>query len=362
MPWYRAGNVAVTAGQTTVTGTGTNFTLNARVGDAFQGPDGRWYEVANIASATVMGILPAYQGSTVTSGSYGLAPMQGYVKESADRLRQIVDQWGSTLASLGAVATENVVPVAKGGTGATTQADARANLGLVRTASPIDSTAGRLLGAGDHGLGGNAPARETTAISSLTKGGTRALNGGSGGLPSASPALVHTFPWDNDTSALRLVHPVAGDASLDVWLGKRAGSTEYPLRRLVHSGNIVGTATQVSGLPTGAVIERGSNANGQYIKFADGTLICWGTFTTPAFSTTATNFLGSTSGITYFQNAAFSFPVAFSGSISVIPTISSGNGFGARLAGLTQSGATVQAYSSQTGAVDISWIAIGRWY
>jgi hypothetical protein len=116
-----------------VVGTNTDFALNSRVGDAFQGPDGRWYEVANIASSTVLSILPAYQGSTVTAGSYGLAPMQGYVKESADRLRQIVDQWGTTLASLGAVATENVVPIAKGGTGATTQGDARKNLGLSAT-------------------------------------------------------------------------------------------------------------------------------------------------------------------------------------------------------------------------------------
>lgn len=130
MPWYRTGTVAITAGQTTVTGTNTNFSANARVGDAFQGPDGRWYEVTNIASGTVLSILPAYQGSTVAGGTYGLAPMQGYVKESADRLRQIVDQWGSTLAGLGSVSTENVVPVAKGGTGGTTAAAARAGLNL----------------------------------------------------------------------------------------------------------------------------------------------------------------------------------------------------------------------------------------
>ncbi|MGH2435209.1 MAG: phage tail protein, partial [Pseudomonas sp.] len=51
MPWYRTGTVAITAGQNTVTGTGTSFSANARVGDAFLGPDGNWYEVTNIASA-----------------------------------------------------------------------------------------------------------------------------------------------------------------------------------------------------------------------------------------------------------------------------------------------------------------------
>ncbi|WP_353231860.1 hypothetical protein [Pseudomonas helleri] len=29
-------------------------------------------------------------------------------------------------------------------------------------------------------------------------------------------------------------------------------------------------------MASGAIIERGSNANGEYTKFADGTLICWG--------------------------------------------------------------------------------------
>jgi len=36
--------------------------------------------------------------------------------------------------------------------------------------------------------------------------------------------------------------------------------------------NILGTVSQSGGVPTGAIIERGSNANGEYVKFADGTL------------------------------------------------------------------------------------------
>lgn len=39
-------------------------------------------------------------------------------------------------------------------------------------------------------------------------------------------------------------------------------------------GNLLGTVSQSGGVPTGAVIERGSNANGEYVKFADGTMIC----------------------------------------------------------------------------------------
>lgn len=46
-------------------------------------------------------------------------------------------------------------------------------------------------------------------------------------------------------------------------------------RELFHTGNILGTVSQSGGVPTGAIIERGSNANGEYIKWADGTLECW---------------------------------------------------------------------------------------
>ena len=40
-------------------------------------------------------------------------------------------------------------------------------------------------------------------------------------------------------------------------------------------GNILGTVSQSGGVPTGAVIQRGSNANGEFVRFADGTQICW---------------------------------------------------------------------------------------
>ncbi len=43
---------------------------------------------------------------------------------------------------------------------------------------------------------------------------------------------------------------------------------------IYHTGNILGTVSQASGVPTGAAIQRGSNANGEYVRFADGTQIC----------------------------------------------------------------------------------------
>lgn len=285
MPWYRSGTVAITAGQTSVVGTNTDFALNSRVGDAFQGPDGRWYEVANIASSTVLSILPAYQGPTVTAGSYGLAPMQGYVKEAADRLRQLVDQFGSTLALLG---------------GASDVATLRANIGAA-------------------GRGVNS---DITALTGLTT----ALSVAQGGTGSKTPAAARSG------------------------LGLKSAAT----------ADIVGTVSQSSGVPTGAIIERGNNANGAYTKFADGTLIA--SVEVPAEAVAA----GSIRAYTW------SFPVAFGWSPVVIctPTLnfSSANGPVSAYADhgsqhtFSSTRIIIRNSDSIAQSVGARIFAIGRWY
>jgi hypothetical protein len=55
---------------------------------------------------------------------------------------------------------------------------------------------------------------------------------------------------------------------------------------MFNQGNIVGTVSQSAGVPTGGIIESGSNANGEFTKFADGTMICRFTVTTSAAGAT----------------------------------------------------------------------------
>ncbi|MEI7052219.1 hypothetical protein WCL09_17665 [Pseudomonas koreensis] len=106
MPWFKAGTVSVVQNSNAVIGAGTAFIANARVGDAFRGPDGGWYEVTNIVSDTALSIAPPYLGATNATGAYALAPMQGYVKDSADALRALVNQFGGVMAVLGQTATQ----------------------------------------------------------------------------------------------------------------------------------------------------------------------------------------------------------------------------------------------------------------
>ncbi|MFL1495729.1 hypothetical protein ACI77E_30595, partial [Pseudomonas antarctica] len=136
-------------------------------GDSFIGPDGATYELANVASSTVISILPPYKGPTVSGAAYAIMPVQGYDKMLSDAFNNLNNQFGPKLAALGTTGNYDILPVAKGGTGNAT------------------GTAAKLAAAA-----------------------------------------------------------------------------------------IVGTVSQSAGLPTGAIIERGSNANGSYTKYADGTLIC----------------------------------------------------------------------------------------
>lgn len=288
MPWYRSGTVSISSGQTTVIGTGTNFALNARVGDAFQGPDGRWYEVANIGSESVLGILPAYQGATVSAGSYGLAPMQGYVKEAADRLAQLVNQFGATLALFG---------------GATDAATLRSNIGAASRGANNDITSLSAL---------------STAIA-IAQGGTGATT-----APGARSAL-----------------------------GLKSAAV----------ADILGLVSQSGGSPTGAILERGSNANGEYVKFADGTMICAGL-----------KDLGSQTfvaiGSIFYTGAfsAISFPAAFVGipktSIGIIS--SSGLAWASQGSSFATTTATPAFYvmnpSGSTNSLTAVYTAIGRWF
>lgn len=128
---------------------------------------------------------------------------------------------------------------------------------------------------------------------------------------------------------------------------------------------ILGTVSQSGGVPTGAIIERGSNANGEYVRFADGTQICWrsGIQIVPG---TTQEFVTSTS---YSYPASFISTPEFLGAMDGYP-----NNYGnssdryALVLNRDQGGnATRFALFRPSGAfsggqVIVGYIAIGRWY
>ncbi len=77
-----------------------------------------------------------------------------------------------------------------------------------------------------------------------------------------------------DPSAMQVDVPVTGNAV-------QSAPTDTTPGRLMRAdygycpGNLVGTVSETNGTPTGSAIESGQNGDGQYVRFADGTQICW---------------------------------------------------------------------------------------
>lgn len=240
MPWYKSGTVKTTNNSNAIIGAGTAFIANSRVGDAFRGPDGAWYEVTNIASDTAMSIAPNYQGPTVAAGGYALAPMQGYVKDLADQARAIIQQWGTALANLGAVSTENVLPVAKGGTGGTTQAAARAGLGLGSAATAtIGTAAGNLIAVGTAGISSNtAPSASGYDVpGSLQGGGFYQVGGGSSSSGVTYAAMIRAPYADKYEAQIFFPMGVSANKILFRCAQGASGGSFGLTQEIYHTGN-----------------------------------------------------------------------------------------------------------------------------
>ncbi len=111
---------------------------------------------------------------------------------------------------------------------------------------------------------------------------------------------------------------------------------------------ILGTVSQSGGVPTGAIFETGSNANGRYTRWADGTQECIGSVTTSASAA-----------------VTWTFPATF----VAAPTVTGGAITGAVMVAITTNAATttqteVHGWASGGGRIASSTVvrAIGRWF
>lgn len=121
-------------------------------------------------------------------------------------------------------------------------------------------------------------------------------------------------------------------------------------------GNLLGVASEAAGVPTGAAIERGGNANGRYVRFADGTQICWN----KSFST------ANGGPATWF------FPAAFVSSEAPSILATSRYTAAARIIAAfpdTPSGAYISCkvhswadFGSEAVSPSCAIFAVGRWY
>lgn len=410
MAWYTAGTVKVAANNATVTGTGTKWLSGARQGEAFVAPDGQLYEVKNIASDTSLTLTQVYRGASASGQAYALAPMQGYVKELADRvaslllLSQTEWEWDSVLKKTDLQAAPNDPTAWKiltngrafglGSFGAANSYDhwPTASLddvdvpaGMYYVSTAITDRPTTAPGVVWHRQTGTVGAQiYVSSDGGLLHRGRRSgtyrawlttLNVGEFGLGGATTTPANgrdssnPFGWYYQTRAVTwgggsffLDMPYGSNMNAGLRLstdpysdnfylnGGVSGKREYrPACKLVHDKNIVG---DVAG---GSVVQSGSNSNGNWIRLANGTQICRGqvTFSGNGWKP---------------SSPVISYPMAFTAPpTTVIQPLSDGSGYYAVPQMGMGSGSGSFFIRDTAGIVDtgtsaaVDYVAIGVW-
>lgn len=222
--------------------------------------------------------------------------------------------------------------------------------GTAVTQSALDTTAGRLLKVGDFGLGSAGATVPGNDVSSITVPGnyqiTAAVVSGSAalsGIATSGSGFLH-LAFDANSAAQIMIHRTTGV----VWARTKSVGTWGAFRPLYGTGNLLGTVSQAAGSPTGAVIERGANANGEFVRFADGTQICTRAL---AGSTTAAT--------TWTFPAAFAVAPVVSGAVQA--TVLSALCLEAA-PGTTSAGFSLRSKTDARRADTVHLTATGRWF
>ena len=128
----------------------------------------------------------------------------------------------------------------------------------------------------------------------------------SGGGTTRTWRYVSLFDFDAN------VGTAAGEVPTNADLGSASLVDAIGSGDLYGRDSILGTVSETAGVPTGAIIESGSNSEGEYTKFADGTMTQFGTITLSVSFT-------QEEGDFYRNNATdlrITLPQTFSGAIA----------------------------------------------
>ena len=311
--WYRTGTVALTNGSKRVTGTGTTWLAQAVgpvMGNTFWGPDNKPYEVERVISNTELDLVEPYAGTTIASTPYKINTTEKFSVASlagqvAATLQYAQAQYSNmSLWSSGDLPAD--VPVVL--------SDGISTKVIPNVAKMLSLIAAKLT--------------ETAQLKALD-------------VPSSVFGRARLA--DADAAAQRTALGLKKAAMVDIL------------------GTLV--APDAGGL-TGAIIERGSNANGEFVKFADGTLLCFQSFTVSAVLASS-NIFGTTSGVGYrTSDSAWTFPAAF---FTIPFCFGSPTGYydhggaSVHLSNVSKTSAIRRSWFSASGDYAIDMFAFGRW-
>lgn len=174
--------------------------------------------------------------------------------------------------------------------------------------------------------------------------------------------------WNGISSAWGRSFVASADASTGrtaLGLGNAATRTALGTTGALYSrDSILGTVSQSGGVPTGAIIERGSNANGEYVRWADGTQICTNSSFAISDRTTVNGSLFKTADFIWTFPANFiTSPVCGgkprTGALSANGWYGLGGGGDGAIEVMTFA---IHGATSTAGSGTVMLSAIGRWF
>ena len=194
MTWYKAGTCSVTSGSPTVTGTGTAWVDNVRIGsDGFVGPDGLLYEILKVVSSTEITLAAAYKGTTASSGGYAIAPIQGYTKELADKAAALIDQFSdaeATAASSASAAASSASAASDSATAAASSASAASASETNAKNSETNAASSASAAASSASAASNSATAAASSASAASASETNAKNSETNAASSAAAAAT----------------------------------------------------------------------------------------------------------------------------------------------------------------------------
>lgn len=241
---------------------------------------------------------------------------------------------------------------------------------LVATTSETDRTSGRALRVGDHGngttfrgrvdvLGGQTPA-QIVALHGEGFVYNGAIQNHGGATPEAWGIISGYITSLN-------AYSYSYQEFTGIYAGKyrrtaQAGGNGWnPWVPVYDGAGVLGTVAFSSGVNTGAVLEYGTNSNGNYLKLADGTMFCWGTPLVIA-NQLSNNNVGSFGWSYYYENNSVNFPAAFSGN-PLVQVTTQGAFLSALVLSTSPTAFVVSPVTtvSITAGAPIMYLAVGRW-
>lgn len=384
-PYYDVGTANLNTVNRNMTGQGTLWANRIVPGDQVYGADGRMGGIVEtVNSNTSITLTKNWRGATQAGGAYTIYRVSDSVRIEQFSQRLLNLLLGGNISAFGelqgaantlpyfdgagSMDTTSITSMARTFLSSADEAAARAAIDVAqKQTNAFDEGSGKGLIVGAFGLGAHTLSTEADldtiapGTSFFRWGGTTANRPSDYGVG---------IQFERAAGVIQQLGVTAGGGIVTRVFnrGQTGVPWDPPIPPSVYQrSNILGSVSLSGGVPTGAIVERGSTSSGEYVRFADGTQICWGSAGTVGADTTITQ-----NPYVFYSTSVLAapFPAAF----ATIPNVAcqtrrvSGTGVqwvveaGMTISTTAVGNLRVGSNVGNLGTAEVTYLAIGRWF